>query len=115
MDDKRNRWSKAAFICSLVPILVTVVCAGLCLPIFLNPPSRGCFSGLEEAFFILFCGFIIVVVTMPLGIISVVSGIIAVKKPEARGKTLARVAVVLGVLEIVTVTGCLFWFVSQFC
>jgi hypothetical protein len=49
-----------------------------------------------------------------MGISSFVFGTIAIRKPEPRDKTLAMVAIVLGILEIVTVTGFLLWIVSKF-
>ncbi len=114
MESKRNRWLLPAFICSIVPIGITVVLGGFCLPIIYLATSGGCFDDIWKLL-ILVVGFIIALFfIMPLGIISVVLGIIATGKLEARDKTPAVVAIILGALEVVTVIGWLYWVNSKF-
>ena len=48
---------------------------------------------------------LVALLTVPMGIYSVLSGIAAIREPEARGKPLVAVAIVLGILEIVIGTG----------
>ena len=105
MGNKR-KWggSLAVFICSIVPLVPVAVLVALCLIL-------GSVDGEAEAmatlFLTIFVGYITAGVMMIMGMISVVFGTIAIRKPETRGKTLAIVAVVLGILEIGTVI-CLF-------
>lgn len=100
MENKRNWSALAAFICSLVPIVPAAFFAWICLsPSTWSGPNE---VGIAGFFLVLFCGFVTAVVMMGMGIISSVLGTIAIRKPEPRDKTLATVALILGILEIVT-------------
>jgi hypothetical protein len=95
-----------AFTCSVIPIGVAAGFVGL---VYHFRPQRGDFSAFY-AIPVFLIGFLIVLVTIPLGIYSIRSGIAADRDPEARGKPLAMVAIVLGILDIVTVTGGWLWY-----
>jgi hypothetical protein len=111
MGNKRNWRALAAIICSIVPIGHCAVLVAL----FLSLSSAGdsCMPG-SDALLLLPVGFIIFIVMIAMGIISIVLGIIAIRKPETRGKTLSKVAIVLGILEIVIVIGCFLFIIILF-
>ncbi|GAJ17852.1 unnamed protein product, partial [marine sediment metagenome] len=72
----------------------------------------GCFDGLLYGPILIGVAFLITLVTIPLGIYSIVTGIAAIREPHARGKTLVAAGIVLGILEIVAVTGYWLWLFS---
>ncbi len=105
MESKRNRYSVRAFICSIVPIVPVVILA-LVAPRPWTSRSSDMDGMAEGIIFLLVAP--CVAVTMPVGITGVVLAIIAIRKREPRSKTFAVAAIILGILEIVIVTVCLF-------
>ncbi|MGB2808851.1 MAG: hypothetical protein WBC22_13990 [Sedimentisphaerales bacterium] len=110
MGNKRNRWSIAALICSILPIVTAAILIFLCLSL---SSEYGEAKVMTKVVMIIFDGFFTAPLMMGMGIISVVLGIIAIRKPEPRGKTLATVAIFLGILEIGTVIGFLLLFLTK--
>lgn len=117
--EQYRRWcSMTPLICSTVPIGA----AGFIgLVAFVFPDvfrlEGGCFLG---SWNLIPCCIVplIALVMVPLGTYGVLSGIAAFREPEARGKFLVVVAIVLGILEIVIGTGYisyLFWVLSKIC
>ncbi len=110
MENEKYHCSMTLFICSIVPIGAA---AFVGLFVFAFPPELNCFMFPNSSFdivkFLIVC-FIapfVALMMVPMGIYSVVSGIAAIRAPEARGKTLIVVAIVLGILDIVA--GLLFY------
>ncbi|UCG59749.1 MAG: hypothetical protein JSU70_09565 [Phycisphaerales bacterium] len=118
MEIEQYRSSMIAFICSVAPVWIAVCFVGFVYhfsPRSIRPGSWGQFDALGLApavIFVLCVGFLIVLVTIGLGAYSVRLGIDAIREFEARGKPLAVVAIVLGISEIVAVTGAWFWYAS---
>ena len=118
MENEQNRYW-----CSMTPLIWSIapigVAAGLvwlvhgASPSILRPGNWGCFGAFVYAPFLLFVGFLIAVITIPTGIYSVLSGVDSIREPEAKGKTLVAVAIVLGILDIVAGSGYLFWTFSK--
>jgi hypothetical protein len=101
---------------SIVPIGVAAGLVWLvhgASPSTLRPGNWGCFGVFLFGPVLLFVGFLIAVITIPTGIYSVSSGIDAIRDPEARGKALVVVAIVLGILDIVAGSGYFFWTFSK--
>ncbi|MHC4507904.1 MAG: hypothetical protein ACYTAO_02960 [Planctomycetota bacterium] len=102
------------FICSIVPIA-----AGLIAYVAAAGVEGGWFLGSYKEGLIACCIVpLIALVMVPMGTYSVLSGTVAIREPEARGKSLVVVAIVLGILEIVIGTGYisyLFWVLSKIC
>ena len=118
MENKQNRYwcSMTPLIWSIVPIGVAASLLGLfswASPRTLRPGNWGCFGGFLYGPVLLFVGFLFAVITIPMGIYSVLSGVDAIREPEARGKALVVVAIVLGILDIVAGSGYLFWTFSK--
>ena len=116
MENEKNRqWcSMTPFVCSIVPFGIAVGLAGFTY--ISRPEDGGCFpSGDEILWSLMPCciGPLIALVVASMGTYSVISGIAAVKEPEARGKTLVAVGIVLGILDILIGTGYLFWILSN--
>jgi len=109
-----NRCSVTPLICSIVPIIIVSVLIWLvnsASPRILRPGTWSDWDFLYGLIFLCVI-FLITLVTIPLGIYSIVSGIAAVREPQARGKTLVAVGIVLGILEIVAVSGYWLWVFS---
>jgi hypothetical protein len=111
MENEQNRqWcSMTPFVCSVVPIGI----AGLvwffvyAFPRFFRLEG-GCFLGTWNL--IPCCiGPLIALLTLSMGIYSVLSGSTAIRESEVRGKWLVLVAIILGILEILIGIGYLFY------
>jgi hypothetical protein len=109
--------------CSMTPLIWSIMPIGVAAgfvwlvhrasPSILRPGNWGCFGGFLYGPALLFVGFLIAVITIPMGIYSVLSGVDAIRDPEARGKALIAVAIALGILDIVAGSGYLFWTFSK--
>jgi len=103
MTEKPNYWAVIALICSILSLVL--------MPYLLFLFFHGKRAGIEVNINI--TGFLIFPLTFPvLMIISIVLGIIALRKREARGKRLAAVTIVVGILEILACSFG-FWFLLQ--
>ena len=116
MENEQNQqWcSMTPFICSIVPFGIAVGFVGFTY--ISRPEDGGCFpSGNEILWSLMPCcvGPLIALVVASMGTYSVISGIAAVKGPEARGKSLIKIGIFLGILDIVIGTGYLFWILSN--
>lgn len=103
-------------ICSILPIGTAVFLLSLidlADPHILRPGNWGDFGGLLYGPALPCVGFLVALVTIPLGTYSVLSGISAIREPDARGKTLVVFAIVLGIVDIVAGAGYLFWTFSE--
>jgi len=98
MEHKRNRFALAAFICSIVPFLPVAILVSLCL--YMSSEGGNFLEGLAEFFMFIFFVFITAGLMMSMGIISIVFGTIAIRKPGQRGKTISIVATIIGALDI---------------
>jgi uncharacterized membrane protein HdeD (DUF308 family) len=114
MENRKYRCSMTPFICSIVPIGA----AGLIgLFVFAFPVESNCFGLPNDIvkFLIPCCTApLIALLMVPMGIYSVISGVAEIRVPEAKGKTLVVVAIVLGILDIVAGSGFLFYLFLQF-
>ena len=113
MENEQNRCSMTPFIYSIMPIGFAV---GLVAFAAFFPEKGGDFPGsLMDVLkpLILCCTApLIALVMVSMGIYSVISGIAEIREPQARGKTLVAAGIVLGILEIVAVTGYWLWLFS---
>ncbi|MBL7153879.1 MAG: hypothetical protein ISS79_09185 [Phycisphaerae bacterium] len=104
MENEEDRCSKSPFIWAIVPIalaVVLIVLVGLIIP----EAFRGSCFGFLGAFAVFqFVGFPTVLAMGPMGVISVVSGMHALKKGARKGRKLVVIGIVLGILEIAAVT-----------
>ncbi len=110
METKRYRCSKTPFICSIVPIGFAV---GLVAFGAFFPEKGGDFPGslmdIIKPLILCCTAPLIALVMVSMGIYSVMSGMAEIRVPEASGKTLVVVAIVLGILDIVAGSGFLFY------
>jgi len=110
MENEQNRCSMKPFICSIVPI-GTAGLIGLFVLAF--PEKGGDFPGsLMDVLrpLILCCTIpLVALVSVSMGIYSIIKGFAEIREPEARGKTLVVVAIFLGILDIVAGFGFLFY------
>jgi hypothetical protein len=100
------------FICSIVPIGAAglVGLLDLAFPNFFR--QGGDFpSGMDVIKGLIPCCTIplIALMMVPMGIYSVISGMAEIRVPQARGKTLVVLAIVLGILDIAAGAGFLFY------
>ena len=108
-----HRCSMTPFICSIVPIGA----AGLVsLVAFAFPVVSNCFGLPSSVKSLIPCCSLplIALVMVPMGIYSVISGMAEIRVPQARGKTLVVVAIVLGILDIAAGAGFLLYLFSIF-
>lgn len=120
MTENKQYWcSMIPFICSIVPI-GAAGCIGLLALAFPNIFRQGGDfpSGMDVLKSIFPCCIVplIALVMVPMGIYSVISGMAEIRVPQARGKTLVVVAIVLGLLDIAAGSGYLlylFWIFSK--
>lgn len=118
MENEQYRpWcSMTPLICSIVPIGTAGALIGLidlADPHILRPGSWGDFGGLLYGPALPCAGLLFALVTIPLGVYSILSGIAAIREPDARGKPLVVVAIAIGVFDIVAGAGYLFWTFSK--
>ncbi len=116
MENKQYRhWcSMTPFICSIVPIGF-VGFIGLVYWAFpgIFRLEGGCFLGTWDL--IPCCTIpLIALVMVPMGIYGVMAGFVEIRVPEARGKTLVVVGIVLGILDIVAGSAFLFYLFTLF-
>ena len=109
MENEKYRCSKIPFICSIVPIgvvgfiwLITFALPGI------FQLEGGCFLGTWDMFPCCIVP-LIALVAVPMGIYSVISGMAEIRVPQARGKTLVVLAIVLGILDIAAGAGFLLY------
>ncbi len=110
MENEQYRPSMIAFICSIMPIGFAVGLVAFSSAFF-SEKGVG-FLGLLKPLMLCCTAPLIALVMVSMGIYSVISGVAAIRNPEARGKPLAGVAIVLGILEIVAGFGFLFYLLS---
>ena len=112
MENKQYRCSMTPFICSIVPIGAAgfIGLVALAFPnIFRQGGDFPSGTDVLKAIFPCCIVPLIALVTVPVGIYSVVSGITEIRVPDARGKTFAVVAIILGILDIAAGSGFLFY------
>ncbi|MHC4241978.1 MAG: hypothetical protein ACYS3N_18810 [Planctomycetota bacterium] len=103
MENEKYRCSMTPFICSIVPIGAVGLVA---LVAFVFPAESNCFglpnSLMDVVKSLIPCCTIPLVVLMmvPMGIYSIISGMAEIRIPDVRGKSLLVVAIFLGVLDI---------------
>jgi hypothetical protein len=98
MEHKRNRFALAAFICSIVPFLPVAILVSLCL--YMSIEGGNYLEGLAEFFMFVLFVFMTAGFMMSMGIISLVFGTIAIRKPGQRSKTISIVTTIIGILDI---------------
>ncbi|MHC4190754.1 MAG: hypothetical protein ACYTBX_08145 [Planctomycetota bacterium] len=112
MENEQNRhW------CSMTPLIWSIVpigTAGLIgLFVLAFPEKGGCFpSSLMDVFRPLFlcCTIpLVALVSVSMGIYSIIKGFAEIREPEASGKTLVVVAIFLGILDIAAGAGFLYY------
>ena len=116
METKRYWCSMTPFICSIVPIGAAGLVA---LFAFAFPASWGCFapnSSIDAVKSLIPCCTIplIALMTVPMGIYSIISAMAEIRVPDVRGKSLLVVAIFLGVLDIAAGAGFLLYLLTLF-
>lgn len=110
----QDRCSMVPLVCSilgLVPVAITLM---VFIPLILKPAAPGgCMPGLGEAVVLLFVGGPALLVTVVLLIISIASGMKSLERRGAKGKSLVKFAIALGISELLIVIVFLGFFLSQ--